>query len=411
MRANVPKNAAPRVLLLYLQTTGAGHKAAADAIGAAVHARTPHARVESLNIADFMGDPVRESYHKVRALLIREAPHVIGQLYQWSDGPRDEPTLLDQAITAVERAAFGQLVEQLKSADWDVIVHTHFFPPTVLADLRESRQLHMPQLVVTTDFFTHGLWVHPKCERTFVATAEAKAYLEFLGVPSDQLRLTGIPVNPEFSRRRLNSTEHAEQTGARKVELASGERPRITLMTTGFSNELAAALLQHLVRSERPLSVLAVAGSSEERLAALNAIEIPSHHEVERIGFTREMPAILQRGDLLIGKAGGLTSSECLAMGCPIVVVNPTPDQEIQNTQWMLERGAAMTCFHPSLLPTKVDDLFAHPDRWADMRIASHQAGQPNAAFDVSEEVLAMIYGQAPEPEAHDQSNQERPLQ
>ena len=48
--------------------------------------------------------------------------------------------------------------------------------------------------------------------------------------------------------------------------------------------------------------------------------------------------------DLLVGKAGGLTSSEAMSRGLPMVLIEPIPGQEERNADHLLEAGAAIRC-------------------------------------------------------------------
>jgi processive 1,2-diacylglycerol beta-glucosyltransferase len=54
------------------------------------------------------------------------------------------------------------------------------------------------------------------------------------------------------------------------------------------------------------------------------------------------MSEFMAAADCLIGKPGGLTISEALARGLPMVIVNPIPGQEERNADYLLEEGAAI---------------------------------------------------------------------
>jgi processive 1,2-diacylglycerol beta-glucosyltransferase len=378
-------------LLLYFEMTGSGHKAAAEAIAAALHLRDVSVSTVAVNIADYMSDPIRESYHRIRALLLRKMPHVLGQLYQSSDGPRERHRRFDWLVGAAERAAFRRLVGVLQASQWDAIIHTHFFSPNVLADLRTRVTPGVPQFIVTTDFLTHPVWVQPAFERSYVATEEAFRYLEYLGSPKERITLSGIPIHPEFGRRRSAHADFERRTAERTAELGCGDKPRLVLAASGFDPDFAASVLAQVASCARPLSVVVVAGASEARRSALESVAIPDRHRVLRIGYTREMPALLAQADALIGKAGGLTCSECLAMGCPTIIVGPTPDHEVQNVEWLLEHGAVLIGHHPALVGDKIDWLFSNVDRWSALRRGAYALGRPQAAFDVADDVLGLV--------------------
>ena len=95
--------------------------------------------------------------------------------------------------------------------------------------------------------------------------------------------------------------------------------------------------------------------------------------------------------DLVISKPGGLTTSECLARGLPMVIVNPIPGQESRNSDYLLENGAGVKVNHVCTLTAKVNELLNDPDRLARLRAAAKAIGHPQAAFDVARRSLAVI--------------------
>ena len=87
--------------------------------------------------------------------------------------------------------------------------------------------------------------------------------------------------------------------------------------------------------------------------------------------------------DLLVGKAGGLTSSEALASGVVMVIVNPIPGQEERNSDHLLEEGVAIRCNNLPALAYKIDSLLSDKERFDRMRQIVHRIARPNAAADV----------------------------
>src|SRR5207237_9860163 len=58
--------------------------------------------------------------------------------------------------------------------------------------------------------------------------------------------------------------------------------------------------------------------------------------------FVRVVPELMCVSDILISKAGGLTTSEALAMELPILIFNPIPGQDFANRDYLVEQGAAV---------------------------------------------------------------------
>ena len=87
--------------------------------------------------------------------------------------------------------------------------------------------------------------------------------------------------------------------------------------------------------------------------------------------------------DLFVGKPGGLTTSEALAKGLPMVIINPIPGQEERNSDHLLEQRAAIRCNNLPALAYKIDTLIDTPGKLEQMEKCSRAMGKPDASFAV----------------------------
>jgi processive 1,2-diacylglycerol beta-glucosyltransferase len=102
------------------------------------------------------------------------------------------------------------------------------------------------------------------------------------------------------------------------------------------------------------------------------------------VGYTTEMDEYMAAADLLVGKPGGLTSSEALARGLALVIVRPIPGQEERNADHLLEAGVAIRCNNLPALAWKIDRLLDDPRRLATMRENARRLARPDAARDIA---------------------------
>jgi processive 1,2-diacylglycerol beta-glucosyltransferase len=93
--------------------------------------------------------------------------------------------------------------------------------------------------------------------------------------------------------------------------------------------------------------------------------------------------------DILLGKPGGLTTSEALAKGLIFVIVNPIPGQEERNSDHLLEEGVAIRCNNLPVLADKLDRLLADPVRMNAMRANASRLARPHAASDVVKKLIS----------------------
>jgi processive 1,2-diacylglycerol beta-glucosyltransferase len=109
------------------------------------------------------------------------------------------------------------------------------------------------------------------------------------------------------------------------------------------------------------------------------------------MGFTKEIDELMAVADLVVSKPGGLTTSETLARGAVMVIVNPIPGQETRNSDFLLESGAAIKANNTVVLAHKITSLLSEPRRLAELRDNVRRIARPRAAFDVVEKSLELL--------------------
>jgi processive 1,2-diacylglycerol beta-glucosyltransferase len=107
-------------------------------------------------------------------------------------------------------------------------------------------------------------------------------------------------------------------------------------------------------------------------------------------GFVDNMNFLMAASDLIITKPGGLTTSEALALGRPLLIVDPIPGQESANSDFLLERGAAVKVNRPEDLPHRMSALIKR-NRLVVLSRAARRLGRPNAAEKICRKVLQCL--------------------
>ena len=161
----------------------------------------------------------------------------------------------------------------------------------------------------------------------------------------------------------------------------------VLISAGGFGVGNIEPLIDRALRLQHPAQIVAICGRNEElkvRLDQLAAgLSRDSHVSVKVVGYTAAMDEYMAASDLVVGKPGGLTTSEALARGLAFVIVSPIPGQEERNADHLLEEGAAIRCNNLPVLAYKVDRLLDDPQRLAALRANAHRLARPRAAFDI----------------------------
>ena len=123
--------------------------------------------------------------------------------------------------------------------------------------------------------------------------------------------------------------------------------------------------------------VLAVAGRNPALERRLRALAPPAGGTLTAFGFVSNIHELMAVSDLAVTKSGGLTTSECLASGLPMVVRDPIPGQEERNCDYILEAGAGVRTYSAASLRYKLGALLANPARLDRMKAAARAAARP----------------------------------
>jgi processive 1,2-diacylglycerol beta-glucosyltransferase len=376
----VQRTSLNRVLVLSA-SAGAGHVRAAQALERALVDTGRVREVRHVDILQYTSKLFRRLYAQAYLDLVNRAPEVLGWLYDYFDEPWKHERLR-LALDKLNTTRFIRLLEDY-APDW--AVSTHFLPAQIIGWLRSKGRLATRQAIVVTDLDVQGMWLTRHVDRYFVALEETRAHLERLGVPSNAISVSGIPIDPVF----------AEPKDARAMRVKHGLAPGSTTILVsagGFGVGPVEALIHTLLELQHPAQLVVICGRSEElkgRLDALAAVRPPATSPtLHVVGYTTEMDEYMAAADLLVGKPGGLTSSEALARGLALVIVHPIPGQEERNADHLLETGVAIRCNNLPALAWKIDRLLADAARLAAMRANARRLARPLAARDIATTLL-----------------------
>ncbi|MEI7683481.1 MAG: glycosyltransferase [Planctomycetota bacterium] len=371
-------------ILVLSAAVGAGHMRAAEAVDLALRQAHPDFHVVNLDVLTMTNALFRRIYGRFYLDLVNKAPHVLGYFYDLMDTPSKLNKQSDQLRLILEKLNLKAFETFLKSEPWDLVINTHFLPAEILGALRKKKSLDIPQVTVTTDFETHRLWVNPPCERYFTATEEGARYLQHWGVPADKTEATGIPIHPVFATKK----DHGE---CLKKHGIVGDRPILVQLAGGFGVGPIEKITEALLAVETPIDLIVVAGKNEKVRERLSKLPTPAQQRLKVIGFTKEIDELMNVADLVVSKPGGLTTSETLARGAIMVIVNPIPGQESRNSDYLLENGAAIKANNIGTLAFKVTQLLEDKPRMDLLRKNVKRIARPKAAFDVVEKSLAVL--------------------
>lgn len=360
-----------RILVLSV-SAGAGHVRAAQALCAAA----PDVReITHIDVMELVPSGFRKLYAESYIKLVERAPLLWAYLYQRTDHRRSA-SVFDRLRGLIERLNTRRLDDEIARIAPDVVICTHFLPAELLSRRIAQGRPTPPVWVHVTDFDIHGLWLQPHMQGYFVANDEVAARLAERGVAVEAIHVTGIAIMPQFAS--------APARAAAAAELGlDPDRMTLLVMSGGAGVGDSESLVERLAALPGELQIVALAGRNESLLERLREIAARFPGRVVPMGFTRTIERVMATADIAITKPGGLTTSECLAMQLPMIVVSPIPGQEERNADFLLESGGALKAVDGAALTFKVRQLIARPERLTQMRENLRAKALPQAARDI----------------------------
>ena len=136
--------------------------------------------------------------------------------------------------------------------------------------------------------------------------------------------------------------------------------------------------------------MIAIAGKNEKMKQHFESIvkEFKREKDIKVLPFTDKVPELMAISDLVITKPGGLTITESLASGLPIIIVSPIPGQEEENAEFLEEKGIAVWIRKHENPQTILGLLLNNKEKLEQMKQNTNLLANKNSTGDICEILL-----------------------
>ncbi|MGC8710928.1 MAG: MGDG synthase family glycosyltransferase [Leptodesmis sp.] len=369
-----------RILILYA-SLGAGHLNAAKALAAAFQ-QLPEVEVQIADTLAYANSLYRGAITQAYKQLSEKIPLLYKAFYEGSDISDLDKSLDSNLVWAkLERPFFKELGQLVRTFDPDAIVCVQQIPSRLLQLLEQEDQTSKPQYVVVTDVIAHSTWINYGVAGYFLPNSLSRNLLIQRGLNPDVLHVTGIPVKLEIMQPKTKEETRSHLN-------LPHDRPVISLFGGGLNPRRVRSMVMDLLDSPMPMMLVVAAGRNEKLEEALEDLTAGTHVRLRKVGTIDYVDDLVVASDLIITKAGGLITSEILARGTPMIIVDPIPGQEEQNADVIAAAGAGVQLRLLEMVGPAVQYLLRHPERLAEMSQAGLELGHPRAALTIAEHIL-----------------------
>jgi processive 1,2-diacylglycerol beta-glucosyltransferase len=355
-------------ILILTASFGEGHNSAARGVRDGLARVAPDAQVELRDLFAEVYCQLNERVRKTYLALINRWPRSWGIVYRWLD--RKEQFDKDFAKFSRLKKHLAHLLESFQP---DAVVST--FPPYPYLLRQISPTPSCQNVVVVTDSITvNAIWYRAPGDYFLVPNEQSAAVVRAGGVPAEKIRVFGFPVSPKF----------ADLTRDRRARLPP--RPRVLYMINAGTRKAPETVTRLL---ELNIHLTVTVGRDEKLRNAIEAVT--SDRKIEIVGWTDQLPCMLNENDLLIAKAGGATVQETIAAGCPIIINHIVSGQEEGNARLIVETNSGVIARSPAATVAQVQCAFADDaKRWHEWAANIGELSRPHASLDIARFLLSI---------------------
>ncbi len=254
------------------------------------------------------------------------------------------------------------LKEYIEGSNPDVIICTHVLSAILVHIMKEKEWLD-PRVVtvgVVTDFTLHPLWEEASLIDYYVTPTDLlELQMKKKGLDAAKMLPIGIPIKPKFSMR----TDRIEARAKLGLDL---HKTTILLMSGSMGYGRIDESIERLDRLDFDFQVIVVCGNNKKMYNKAKGLSTKKRFDV--YGYVDNVDLMMDAADCIITKPGGITTSEAMAKGLPMIMVNPIPGHEMRNAEFMLNNGLALYATKSFPLDEAVFSLLQHPERIAFLR-------------------------------------------
>ncbi len=313
----------------------------------------------------------------------KKAPWVWGRIYSDSQkGPLAHLSTRSNKIMAIK------LLRLLRMQKPDLIISTHPFSSQMCSYLKRKKKITAKIATIMTDFAPHDQWLVGSdfTDFFFVANDKMKDYLASKGISLEKVFVTGIPLSNRFlkryNRKEILDSYHLEEGKKNILFFGGGE--------FGLGKSRTFSIFDSLIKSSNELQIIGIAGKNDKMKAKFEELvkKNGASKRVRVLSFTDQIPQLMAISDLVVSKPGGMTTTESLACGVPMLMINPIPGQEEENAEFLEQKNVGIWLKKEMDVSVVLRDLFANPSKLEQMTANALLLGHPNSTKAICEILL-----------------------
>lgn len=352
-----------RVLILYAKY-GGGHLSAANSIQKFIEENYYFdTQVKSVDCVEYASPVLSGLTIEAYKDMAKKAPWAWKKVYYNS-----ENGALSHISTDIAKKMARKLHTLFKEFLPDIVISTHPFATQMTSYLKEHENVDCKLATVLTDFAPHAQWLVGKdyCDLFFVSNDDMKTELiNDYNIPETKVFVTGIPLSDRF----LDDFKEDECFDVLRLK----KEKKVLLFfgggEFGLGEKRTVKVLKSLANHLDEYQIVAISGRNKKmNNEFLKLYKKVKNDDLHIYKYTTNVPELMYISSLVVTKPGGLTSTESLASGLPMLIINPIPGQEEENARFLEKSGVAVWIKKDDDIDMIVDNLLKDTDKLEKMK-------------------------------------------
>ncbi len=371
-------------ILIFYGSYGGGHLSAAKSIKEYIEKNYTDTDVVMLDCIEYVNKIINKLTTKAYADMAKNAHWIWKQLYYNSE----KNGALARIGNAVNRLMAIKLNKLFKNGAPDLIISTHPFSSQMCAILKSKGKINSQIATILTDYAPHRQWLEKPeyVNYFFVAHDGMVEDLVKRGIDRNKIYSTGIPLSNRF-------LAHYDKDGILKEFGLAKNKATVLFFAGGeygFGKDTTFNILKTIIEEFDNLQVVAIAGKNVKMQAKFETLvkETDSEDTVKVLSYTNKVPELMSISDIVISKPGGLTTTESLASGLPIIVINPIPGQEEENAEFLEQNGVGIWLKKNDNIKEKLREILSSTEKIKEMKINARLLSKKNSTADICKILL-----------------------
>jgi processive 1,2-diacylglycerol beta-glucosyltransferase len=369
-----------RPVVLLSISNGAGHMQTAEAIAGALRLLNPSIPAVVVDVADYMTFVTRMTHVTIFLWLVKHAPRLWGAIDRYQKRQRH---------TSPEwyyRRGCARLFALMRRLQPEALIATEVGCCEIAALIARDLRLSCPVVAVNGEYDADRAWVQPEVTLYSVPDATVRQELCAHGAKPDRVHVWGVPLSSKFLAPPRRETTRTEVC----VQLALDPEQSIVLVSGGSEGlGRPEAIVQRLLSLPATPQIVVLAGRNRRLKQRCEALAREYAHRTLRVlGWTTDVARLMVAADLLVSKLGH-TFDEAVALGLPIVALEPPPGSERIQHRLVDEWGVGCAVHDLDQMANAVTVLTTHPATLATMREAATVRPRTDAAREIARSLLA----------------------